>query len=68
METNSKCYMFYFEDENGKECSEVINKESLDEAKKSFSNLFKNEIIKISEFPNVSESSIPVVVYHRDCD
>lgn len=70
METNSKmrCYKFYFEDENGKECTEEIFTQTLDEAKRLFSDSFDNEIIKISEFQKTDEGSIPNVVYHRDCD
>lgn len=70
METSSnmRCYKFYFEDENSIECSEVIYTQTLDEAKKLFSNSFDHEIIKISEFPRDAEGSIPNVVYYRDCD
>ena len=70
MGTSSKmrCYKFYFEDENGKEYTEEIFTQTLDEAKKCFSDSFGNEIIKISEFPKDVEGSIPNVVYHRDCD
>ncbi|MGJ0330672.1 hypothetical protein NG751_02125 [Aliarcobacter cryaerophilus] len=42
METNSKMryYKFYFEDENGKECTEEIVTQALDEAKRLFSDSF----------------------------
>jgi len=71
MESNLdlKCYMFYYENKNCEECTENIMAKELVNAKEIFRSSFKdNEIIKISEFPNVEEGSNPNVVYHRDCD
>ena len=69
MESNLKVYKYYFGDENGQEISDVLQALNLDNVKEILADLFDNKrIIKISEFPKAGESSIPIIVYSRDCD